>query len=194
MSTEKNHIENKDLEKRLAKFTPLEQRTLASKILDAWQIVKHENVTVAATSASPYCCYIKSFSLGSALFGAIVGAAATVLAMIYLMPPKVEIREVVRELPARRDSNIVAEQVAPSPVAANQSIEHARPRRNVDDQFVLAEPSLRDIDALLVQRESFARQMSRYESETDSAVSFTERPRVSPEAYRELMRDLSARP
>jgi len=193
--------DNHEIEKRLAKLSPLAQDALAAKILDSWATVKHDHRS-AALPVSPPRFRLKTLSPGSALLGAIIGAAATFLAMITLMPPKVEVREVVREQPARPAteipaspaSNVAVEQVAPDPGTANVPIERARPRKNFEDQLAFADPSIRDIDALIAQREGLVRRMAVYESDDVSTDSYPVHPRMSPEAYREYIRDLGLKP
>ena len=93
--------EFEDLEKRLGNLKPLEPEALAGRILDDWQMVRGE-VVADARFARPRRRFA-SFSLCSACIGAIAGAAATFLGMIFLLPPKVEIREVVREVHAKAE-------------------------------------------------------------------------------------------
>jgi hypothetical protein len=205
------------LEKRLEKLDPLVQEALAAKILDNWQIVKGENSSTAppvfspicgdALSASPRSCCFASRSLCSAIAGAIVGAAATFLLMTFFTPPKIEIREVVREVPVKAEpaSDAKAQPEIQLPetemaaddqfsraksVSENQSFERPNAKRNLEDRLALSAAPFCDLDALLAQRQAFARQMAGYESNNGSAPSGFVPPRISPEEFRELLREL----
>ena len=184
--------EIEDLEKRLEKLEPLEQEALAAEILENWQIVKRENSSAAppvfpqiccdAPSASPRSCFA-SLSPCSALVGAIAGAAATFLAMTFFHPPKVEIREVVREVRVKAEPATDVEAMPETGLAAdrrssqaesgpeNQSFEQPNAKKRLEDRLALSDPSFRDLDSLLAERSALARQMARYESNLGSAPS-----------------------
>jgi hypothetical protein len=175
--------ETKDLEKRLEKLKPLEQKALAAKIVETWPIVKREN-----SFPAPRCRWLAPRSLCSALLGAIVGAAAAFLGMAFFVPPKVEIREVVREvrikLPPATDAKAKAE--TPS---ENQSFAQLKASDNLDDWLVQSGISIRELDVLIAQSEAVARQMRR-DSNSGSASSELVPRRISPHEFRELFRDL----
>ena len=199
-----------DIEKRLENLQPLEQKALADKILEDWQIVKRGDASTPppvfppicgdVPSVSPRSCFA-SLSLCSACVGAIVGAAATFLGMTFLLPPKVEIREVVREVPvnplpateekATPETKVVDRRS--SPVESGPETQPAaqpKGRNKFDDRPALSGFSFRDLDALVAEREAFARQMGRHDSNVGSTSSGFVPPRISPEQYRELLREL----
>lgn len=192
--------EIEDLEKRLEKLKPLDQEALAAKILDDCQMAGCES-SPGALAASPRS-RLASFSLCSACIGAIAGAAATFLGMTFLLPPKVEIRETVREVQvkpaAERDVHATPEtgvaangQSSPSESEAeNQPFAQAKARRSLDDRPTLSGFSFGDLDALVAQHEALARQMRRGDSYAGSTSSGFVPPRISPEEYRELLREL----
>ena len=202
--------EIEDLEKRLEKLQPLEQEALAAKILEDWQIVSRGDPSTAlpafppvfadSRSASPRSCFALH-SLCSACIGAIVGAAATFLGMTSLLPPKVEIREIVREVSVK-PMPAIEEKATPeakvvdrrsSPVESGsetQPVVQPKGRNEFDDRPTLSGLSFRDLDALLAEREAFARQMVRRNSNVGSTSSGFVPPRISPDEYRELLREL----
>ncbi len=200
------------LERRLEKLVPQEQDALAAKILENRQIVKGENASAARVAfspvfgdtgaASPRNCWFASLSLCSAFAGAIVGAAATFLGMAFFTPPKVEIREIVREVrvEAAPASDVKAMQetepaadLRSSPAESdpeNPSSEQPKMNRKSEDQLALSTAPFGDLDSLLAERSALARQMARYESNVGSVSSGFVRPRISPEEYRALLREL----
>jgi len=204
--------EIEDVEKRLEKLEPLEQKALAAKILENWQIVSRENsspalpafppIFVDALSALPRSSGFASLSLGSVFIGAIVGAAATFLVTTFFLTPKVEIREIVREVrvqpepatdvKAKPETELEADRRS-SPVASgpeNQPLAQPKARNDFDDRLTLSGFSFRDVDALVAQQEAFARQMGRRDSNVGSTSRGFDPPRISPEEYRELLREL----
>jgi hypothetical protein len=191
------------LEKRLKNLEPLEQDVLAAKILENWQIVKREDSSAAppiftpilggSGSASPRSCYFVSLSLCSACIGAIFGAAAMFLGMTFLVAPKVEIREVVREVrvPAEPTIKGADRQASPTESVSEKPFNmHPKARIKFDDRFLMSSAFSKDLDTLLADRDARVRQMARYESNAGSAANGFVRPRTSPEQYRELLRDL----
>jgi hypothetical protein len=62
--------------------------------------------------------------------------------------------------------------------------------RRLEDRLALSEAPFRDLDSLLAQRMALARQMARYKPSGDSASSGFVPPRISPEEYRKLLREL----
>ena len=197
--------EIEDLEKRLENLKPLEPEALAGRILDDWQMIRGEGVA-DALFARPRRRFA-SFSLCSACIGAIAGAAATFLGMSFLLPPKVEIREVVREVHAKAEpeagnnakpeSELAARGQTPALVSGppesgpeNQALARPKARRNLDDEPTLSGFSFRDLDALVAQRDALARQMGRHDSPAGSTSGRFVPPRISPEEYRELLREL----
>ena len=199
------------LEKRLEKLKPMEQEALAAKILEDWQIVSREDspavlpayppVLGDVRSASPRSCFA-SLSFRSACVGAIVGAAATFLTMTFFHPPKVEIREIVREVPVK-PVPATEEKATPETKVAdrrsslaesgseNRSFEQPKANRKLEDRLALSAAPFCDLDSLLAERQAFARQMARYESNIGSASNGFVPPRISPEKYRELLRELN---
>ena len=203
--------EIEDLEKRLAQLQPLEQEALAADILNDWQLASREDSSaalpayppvVADTLSAPRRSPFASLSLCSACIGAIVGAAATFLGMTFLLPPKVEIREIVREVHAKpepetdanaKPENKLAAEGQSSPVESgseNQPFAQSKASRSFDDRPTLSGFSFRDLDALVAQGEALARQMGRRDSNAGSTSSGFGSPRISPEQYRELLREL----
>jgi anti-sigma factor RsiW len=207
------------LEKRLEKLQPLGQEALTAKILENWRIVKGENASAAPAavsplfgvtrSASPRSRCFASLSLCSAATGAIAGAAATFLGMTFFTPPKVEIREVVREVRVQAEpaSDVKAQPPETNPAETNlaadrqsspakyateiQSIEQPRAKtKELEDRLVLSDAPFRELDALLAERQALARRMARYGSNDGSVSSGFVPPRISPEEYRELLREL----
>jgi hypothetical protein len=178
--------EFEDLEERLQKLVPLDQEVLMAKILGHRQTMKQEE-TSPARSAAPCRRRFASFSLSSALAGAILGAAATFLAMTLLVPPKVEIREVARE-----ETGPAANSPHSSTHTGSKDSSLAQPttKRNLDDRFASTVPSLRELDALLAEQEARVRRMARYESNFSPRSSGFVPPRISPEQYREILREL----
>jgi hypothetical protein len=199
------------IEERLEKLKPLEQEALAAKILESWQTVSRKDpsptrpacppVLADISFASPRSCFA-SLSLCSACVGAIVGAAATFLVMTCCLPPKVETREIVREVrvkpePAtdvkvKPETKLAAERQSSSaePKAENQSFAQPKAKDKFGDRLTVSDPSFRDLDALVAQQEALARQMRRYAPNADSTSSRFVPPRISPEEYRELLREL----
>ena len=202
--------EIEEIEKRLAKLKPLEQEALAADILGDLQIVSREDSSMALPGFPPVVAEILSaslrsrfaaFSLCSACIGAIVGAAATFLGMTFLLPPKVEIREIVREVHARPapESDVHAKpetklaEGRSSPMEAGpekRPVAQPKARRDFDDEPTLSGFSFRDLDALVAEREILARQMGHRDSPAGSTSSRIVPPRISPEEYRELLREL----
>jgi hypothetical protein len=199
------------LEKRLEKLEPLKQDVLAAKILENWQYVKGGKSSAAppvistiigdASSASPRSCCFASLSLCSAIAGAIVGAAAMFLGMTFFTSPKVEIREIVREVRVKAEpaSDVKAKpETKPadhhtSPAESgseNRSLTQPKAKKSSYDRLDLCAVPFRDLDSLLAERNAIARQMARYESNAGPASSGLARPRISPEEYRELLREL----
>jgi hypothetical protein len=185
------------VEERLEKLVPLEQEALAAEILANWQIVKGETAPAAPAAfspsfgatraASPRSCWFASRSLGSAFAGAIAGAAAMFLGMAFFTSPKVEIREIVREVRVQAEP---PETERAESASVNRSFEQPKANRKLEDRLALSADSFRDLDALLAERSALARQMARYESNIGSASSGFVPPRISPEKYRELLREL----
>ncbi|MGO9112547.1 MAG: hypothetical protein ACLP9L_25230 [Thermoguttaceae bacterium] len=204
--------ETENLEKRLGRLNPLEQEALAAKILEDLHSVDREDpstalpvyapVFAAAPFAWPRSC-LASLSLCSACVGAIVGAAATFLGMTYFVPPKVEIHEIVREVSVKAESasdvkakppetKLEADRRSP-PVESgpeNQPLAQPKPINDFDDRPTLSGLSFRDVDALVAEREAFAWQMGRRDSNVGSTSRGFVPPRISPEEYRELLREL----
>jgi hypothetical protein len=143
------------------------------------------SIVATAPVSPPQSRLFASFSLGSALVGAVIGAAAVFVAMTFLVPPKVEIREVVRERQVEMPASDVTAKSEPG-----KSVDSLSAQRKFDDRFSLVAPCLRDLDTLIAERESRARQMARYESSFAAASSAFASPRISPEQYLEILRDL----
>jgi hypothetical protein len=192
------------LEKRLEKLEPLAQEALAAKILENWEIVKRGDTAAVppvfppicgdTRSVSPRSCCFASLSLGSAFVGAIVGAAAMFLGMTFFIPPKVEIREIVRDVRVKAEPEAkLAADHRPSPVepgSENQSFEQPKAKKKWEDRLALSDGTFRDLDSLLAEREALARQMARHESDVCSVSSGFVPRRISPEEYRKLLREL----
>jgi len=200
------------LEERLERLEPLEQEALAAKILENWQTLKGEKTSATRVAVSPIfgdagavtprSCWFASLSLCSAFAGAIIGAAATFLGMAFFSPPKVEIREIVREVrvEAVPASDVKAMQetepaadLRSSPAEStseNPSSEQPKTKKKLEERLALSTAPFGDLDSLLAARSALARQMARYESNVGSASSGFVRPRISPEEYRELLREL----
>jgi hypothetical protein len=193
-----------DLEKRLEKLVPLAQDALAAKILEYRQIVKRENSSAAtsalppifgdAPSALPRSCCFASLSLGSAFAGAIVGAAAMFLGMTYFIQPRVEIREIVREVRVKAEPTIDVQAKPETKLAksgsVNRSFGQPNAKKKWDERLALSDASFRDLDTLIAQRNALARQMTYYESKAGSTSSEFSQPRISPDTFRQLLRDL----
>ena len=101
--------EIEDLEKRLEKLQPLEQEALAAKILDNWQIVKGDDASAAparlfarfrryALRSAASAAGSRRFRFARHLPGRLPAPRAMFLGMTFFHPPKVEIREIVREV------------------------------------------------------------------------------------------------
>jgi hypothetical protein len=196
------------LERRLKRLKPLEQEALAAKILDDLRTVKREGpsaglhacrqVIADAASALPrsYCT-----AFCSACAGAIVGAAATILTMTFLVQPKVEIREVVREvrvmsepttdLREKPEAELVADpRSSPETESENPSVALPNGKNKFDDQPTVLGMSFRDLDVLIAERQAIARQIDRRNANVGFASPGFASPRISPDEYHELLREL----
>jgi hypothetical protein len=173
------------LEKRLKKLVPAEQEALAAEILGHRQRMDRDNAALPASS--PRRRRFASFSISSAIVGAMLGAAATFLAMTLLVPPKIEIREVAHVEPG---SNMNSPHVS-APAGSENSLS-AEPivKKALDDRLARSVPPFGELDALLAEQEARARRLARYESNFNFASSGFAPPRISPEQYREILRDL----
>ena len=192
--------EIEDLEKRLAKLKPLEQDALAATILGDMQSVgRGDSFTPPAypplvadiRSAAPRRPFA-SLSLCSGLYRSDRGRGGTFLGMTFPSPFKVEFREIVREVHARPEAKLAADDRSSLPASnsENQAFASRKAMRNLDDGPTLSGFSFRDLDALVAEREALARQMGRRDSPARSTSSQFVPPRISPEEYRELLREL----
>jgi hypothetical protein len=176
--------EFESLEKRLKKLVPLDREALAARILGLRPSISRED---SPPASAPRRRRRAPFSLSSALAGAILGAAATFLAMICLVPPRIELREVAR---------VEAKPAVSSPHSTAQSgseetsSEQSAEKMTRDRRLAASIPSIRELDALLAEQEARARRMARYEANFSSASKDFTLPRISPAEYREILREL----
>jgi hypothetical protein len=179
-----------NLEKRLENLRPTEQEVLAGKILEDWQAAKRGD----SMTASPRTRGVASLSIYSACAGAIVGAAAMFLGMTFLVPPKIEIREIVREVPVevKTETNVAANRRSTPAQSVSEipAISPLKAKKKWENLFASNAATFRDLDAILADGELLARQTARYESNAGSASSGFARPQISPDQYREILRDL----
>ncbi|MDR1959413.1 MAG: hypothetical protein LBQ54_10305 [Planctomycetaceae bacterium] len=150
----KNHEEIEYWERRLAELSPAPNEELAAEILAAAERKGKGpplppipgEPAVFPGSVTPSSCFVSSLPVLTGLAGAVLGAAAMYFAVPFVLPPKIEVREVVRfvpreDFPAEKGENPAAETltVKMSP-AENAPREESRPaRKEKDSEIVLQE-------------------------------------------------------
>ena len=110
-------------------------------------------------SASPRSCWFASLSLCSAFAGAIVGAAAMFLGMTFFNPPKVEIREIVREVRVKAEPASDVKALPPETelrgIRFGESIFRAtESEEKLEDRLALSGGPYGDLDSLLAERQA----------------------------------------
>jgi hypothetical protein len=202
-----------DLELRLKTLRPMEQEILAAKIMADWLAISREVLSVSSEDSpmrqpvdTPHITdalaaprrRFAPLALRWACVGAVAGAAATFLAMAFLVPPKIEIREVIREVSVKTatasgagvkpDARPAAgSPSSPADSGTGQLATQPQSRHDFDAQ--LARSGFPDLDALIAQQEALVRRMSRAAS-ADESWNWVVPRRISPEEYRELLREL----
>ena len=218
----KNEQNIEQLEKRLEQLQPAKNDALAAKILAAAKVNGTSNGSAGTTvfpsmvsdtslPAQHASCFASTLPLLTGLVGAVVGAAAMFLTMTLFVPPKVEIREIVRVVPTEisaTETSMATKKIPDVEKKSPVSNEKKPARASQSPNWLLSwlpfsfEQSVRnvstdtppDIDALLAEHEANAKRMlaSRaFQRDTVTqmvrSVRDPNEPRLSPKEYRERM-------